>query len=410
MVPEGWKRATLEELGDLLKGRGGPKKDDAEHGIPVIRYGELYTDHREVIRTFRRFVPLDKAPNYAPLREGDVVFASSGETAGEIGQAAVFLGPEPALTSGDTIVFRPGPDVDPHFMGYVSNGPEAKAHKRSSAQGSSVMHVYTRDLKSLELCLPPLPEQRKIAAILSSVDEAIAVTRRVIEQSERVKQGLLQTLMTRGIRHTRFKQTDIGEIPEAWEVVSLEDVAHRGSGHTPSKRHPEYWGGDIRWVSLADSASLDRVYISETDKTITEEGIANSSAVIHPSGTVLVSRDASVGRSAIATRDLAVSQHFIAWQCAPRLHNHFLYYWLQYQKPLFERMAVGSTIKTIGLRFFKTLKIPLPSMVEQERMVEILLGFERCMWNQEAEVDRLQTLKRGLMQDLLTGRVRVQPD
>src|SRR5437667_11326560 len=124
-----------------------------------------------------------------------------------------------------------------------------------------------------------------------------------------------------------YKQTEVGVIPEDWEVVLLDTVANRGSGHTPDKSHPEYWGGDIKWISLQDSDRLDRLYIYDTAAKITPAGIANSSAKIHPEGTVVLSRDAGVGKSAIMKDAMAVSQHFMAWKCGPLLKNHFTYYW-----------------------------------------------------------------------------------
>ena len=125
-----------------------------------------------------------------------------------------------------------------------------------------------------------------------------------------------------------YKQTEVGVIPEDWEVVLLDSVSKRGSGHTPDKKHSEYWGGDIKWISLKDSDRLDAVYIDDTAAKITLAGIAHSSAIMHPAGTVILSRDAGVGKSAIMRDDMAVSQHFMAWQCGPRLNNYFLYYWL----------------------------------------------------------------------------------
>ncbi|MFL2529873.1 MAG: restriction endonuclease subunit S [Candidatus Azotimanducaceae bacterium] len=187
----------------------------------------------------------------------------------------------------------------------------------------------------------------------------------------------------------------------------VDQVAKRGSGHTPSKKHPEYWNGGIRWVSLTDSQSLDAVYIEQTDKEISEQGIANSSAVLHPAGFVFVSRDASVGRSAITKTPMAVSQHFIGWTCGPSLNNHFLYYFLQRHKPQFERIAVGSTIKTIGLGYFKKLRIPVPPLDEQELIAERLLMMDKQEWEAQATLKQLRQTKAGLLQDLLTGTVRV---
>jgi type I restriction enzyme S subunit len=149
-----------------------------------------------------------------------------------------------------------------------------------------------------------------------------------------------------------YKQTEVGVIPEDWGMPLLDSIAKRGSGHTPDKKHPEYWNGPIKWVSLRDSDALDKVFIEETAATITPGGIANSSAVLHPAGTVVLSRDAGVGKSAIMKTEMAVSQHFMAWQCGATLDNIYLYYWLQAAKPEFERIAMGNTIKTIGLPFF----------------------------------------------------------
>lgn len=183
----------------------------------------------------------------------------------------------------------------------------------------------------------------------------------------------------------------------------------RGSGHTPSKSVPSYWNGGVRWVSLADSHRLDQIYIDTTDKEISDLGIANSSAVKHPAGTVILSRDAGVGKSAVLSAEMAVSQHFIAWRCGEDLANLYLYFKLQHMKPSFESIALGSTVKTIGLDFFRKLRIPVPERVEQDKCVEIMLAIESDVRRNETELGKLRLLKSGLMDDLLTGRVRVTP-
>ena len=263
-----------------------------------------------------------------------------------------------------------------------------------------------------EVDLPPVEEQRKIAAILSSVDDAIGASQAVIDQLQVVKKAMMAELLTKGLpgRHTKFKQTELGQVPEAWEVVLLDSVAKRGSGHTPDKKHPEYWDGEIKWVSLKDSWQLDRLYIEDTEAKITPLGIANSSAVEHPPGTVVLSRDAGVGKSAITTGVMAVSQHFMAWVCGPRLDNHFLYYWLQQEKPEFERIAIGNTIKTIGLPYFKALQIPLPPVDEQRAISQILVSADQRLFAEEEAQASRRHLKSALMSVLLTGEVRVRVD
>jgi type I restriction enzyme S subunit len=176
-----------------------------------------------------------------------------------------------------------------------------------------------------------------------------------------------------------------GDVCAGWKVALLDQIAKRGSGHTPNKGYPEYWNGGIKWISLADSRRLDKGLVTESDKEISLAGVRNSSAVIHPAGTVILSRDAGVGKSGVLAQAMAVSQHFIAWDCtaSTELHNWYLYHWLQQQKPEFERMAVGSTIKTIGLPYFKKLKIMLPAFEEQLRMASILSTWDQAIATSE---------------------------
>ena len=204
-----------------------------------------------------------------------------------------------------------------------------------------------------------------------------------------------------------YKQTEVGVIPDDWEEALLDCIAKRGSGHTPDKKHPEYWNGDIKWISLADSSALDRVFIEDTAATVTAQGIANSSAVLHPAGTVVLSRDAGVGKSAIMRTEMAVSQHFMAWRCGPELDNHYLYYWLQNAKPEFERIANGSTIKTIGLGYFRDLKIPKPPVQEQRAIAEALSDIDALLFRLDRLIAKKRDLKQAAMQQLLTGQTRL---
>lgn len=193
-------------------------------------------------------------------------------------------------------------------------------------------------------------------------------------------------------------------------MALLDQVAKRGSGHTPSKDYPEYWNGGIKWISLADSSRLDKGLVTETDKEISTAGVKNSSAVVHPAGTVVLSRDAGVGKSGVLAQDMAVSQHFIAWDCtvSTELHNWYLYHWLQQQKQEFERVAVGSTIKTIGLPYFKKLKITLPPFTEQRRIAHILSTWDEAIAKAERLLESSLKRKRGLTRDLVLGQKRFQ--
>ena len=245
------------------------------------------------------------------------------------------------------------------------------------------------------------PEQQEIADCLSSVDELIAAQARKVDALKTHKKGLMQQLFPReGATQPRLRFPEFDAAAD-WEVQPLESLADRGSGHTPSKNCPEYYGGGIKWVSLADSKRLDGGLIFKTETEISAQGIKKSSAVLHPAGTVLISRDAGVGKSAVMAEPMAVSQHFIVWTChAHLLSNWFLYYQLQEMKPVFERIATGSTIKTIGLPFFKELTIAVPTVAEQQRIAACLSSLDALITAKTQKLEALKTHKQGLMQQL----------
>ena len=204
----------------------------------------------------------------------------------------------------------------------------------------------------------------------------------------------------------RFK-----EFCREWNEILLDDFAQRGSGHTPSKSFPEYYNGDINWISLTDSKRLDNGFIEETNSKITQKGIDNSSAVLHPAGTVLLSRDAGVGKSAVMKHSMAVSQHFIVWRTQDdKSSNWFLYNWLQIMKPHFERMAVGNTIKTIGLPYFKKLKIVTPQYTEQQKIASFLSAVDEKIQQLTKKKALLEQYKKGVMQQLFSGQLRFKDE
>ena len=384
-VPEGWQVRSIGDLVTLQYGKS-PKEVMAEDGqYPVIGTGGV--------------------TGYASSYLYDGCTTVIGRK-GTINKPSYVEGKFWAI---DTTYFGTGyKEAEPKWLYYSLNSFDLSKYN----EASGVPSLGRDTLNAIPLLTPPLPEQQKIAAILSSVDNVIEKTRAQIDKLKDLKTGMMQELLTKGVGsggvpHTEFKDSPVGRIPARWNTELLDKVAARGSGHTPSKSKPEYWNGGIDWVSLSDTSKLDRLYINATTKQVSELGIQNSSAIIHPPGTVVLSRDAGIGKSAITTKEMAVSQHFIAWRCSNRLDNHFLYYLLQFRKPKFESIAMGSTIKTIGLPFFKQLHVPIPPMSEQEAIAGALKSTDLLIFAAERRLDATVAVKKGLMQDLLTAKVRV---
>jgi type I restriction enzyme S subunit len=382
---------------------------DDEDGVPLVRIRDLLAGTTET----------NFNGHYDPLYligPGDILVGMDGDFNIARWKGGTALLNQRMLKIAD----KKSGEIDCRFLFYVL-GPLLKdINNKTSA--TTVKHLSTYDISDAFIPSPPLPQQRKIARILTTVDNLIEKTEALIAKYQAIKQGMMHDLFTRGVDehgHLRppyeqapefYKQSELGWIPKEWEVCLLDEVAIRGSGHTPNKLIGAYWNGGIKWVSLADSDKLDRLFITDTDKNISELGLANSSAVRHRPGTVILSRDAGIGKSAIISEVMAVSQHFMAWFCGPRLINFFLYYWLQHEKPSFEAIAMGSTIKTIGLSFFKKLRIAVPSIAEQRFGSDAVLAVERRLIGMAEELAKYREQKTGLMQDLLTGKVRVKVD
>ncbi|WP_085125264.1 restriction endonuclease subunit S [Tistlia consotensis] len=160
--------------------------------------------------------------------------------------------------------------------------------------------------------------------------------------------------------------------PEGWRWTKLTDVARLETGHTPSRRHPEYWGGDVPWIGIKDATANHGRTIHDTIQHTNELGISNSSARILPANTVCLSRTASVGYVVVMGRPMATSQDFVNWVCAPELDHRFLKYVLLSEQSAFLRFASGTTHQTIYFPEVKAFHICLPSRAEQRAIGHVL--------------------------------------
>lgn len=226
-VPSHWDVHQLGRIGRFSKGSGGTKDDDSDEGVPCIRYGDLYTQHRFFITKSRACVPNARAAAYTPLRYGDVLFAGSGETIDEIGKSAVNLIRGTACCGGDVILFRPSIEIDARFLGYATDCPPAAYQKACMGRGITVMHIYWSDLKYLTVALPPLTEQAAIVRYLDFTEAKIRryvdATRRLIARLEEQRQAMTHLALTRGLRSTAETKPSgvswLGNIPSHWNVM-----------------------------------------------------------------------------------------------------------------------------------------------------------------------------------------------
>jgi type I restriction enzyme S subunit len=395
---EAWKPVTLEEASTPVTERVGERKL-----TPVSISAGIGFVPQSV--KFGRDISGNQYQVYTLVRDGDFVFNKGNSLKFPQGCIYLLQGWGQVAAPNVFICFRLKKGYSNGFYQQCfeqnQHGRQLKRHITSGARSNGLLNISKDTFFGVEIPTPSPAEQQKIAECLSSVDELIAAQARKLDALKTHKRGLMQQLFPReGETQPRLRFPEFQNAGE-WEAKRLEDLAKRRSGHTPSKSYPEYYNGGIKWVSLADSKRLDRGLISATAIEISQQGIENSSAVLLPEGTVLISRDAGIGKSAVMGRPMAVSQHFIAWTCKSRLlSNWFLYHLLQNAKPLFERAATGSTIKTIGLQFFVDLVFRVPLFAEQQRIADCLNSLDDLIGAETHKLEALNEHKKGLMQQL----------
>ncbi|MDX6198993.1 MAG: type restriction enzyme subunit [Actinomycetota bacterium] len=369
--------------------------DPAECAIPWLTLADVWQlrdgSISVVHQTKEKISPLGLA-NSAAVRHpaGSVAFSRTAS----VGFSCI-LGVDMA-TSQDFVTWTCGPKLDPRYLLWALRAERADILRRT--QGSTHKTIYMPDIEQLTIPLRPLDEQRSIVEYLdeetSRLDELLAKKRRLRQLLyERRRSRILDAAEGAASAAPRCPSNSIPWIrsrPSHWREVKLSLVARLGSGHTPSRSRPEWWEDcDIPWVTTGEVSQLrdDRLEIlQETREMISQVGVANSSARVHPAGTVLLSRTAaSAGYSAIMGRDMATSQDIATWTCGDQLRPRFLLLCLRAMRAdLLGRLAMGSTHKTIYMPDISGIRVPLPPVDEQDRIVE-------WAWGELRQVDSMMT-------------------
>ena len=269
--------------------------------------------------------------------------------------------------------------------------------------GSTFKAIKKNDLDQLGIILPPLPEQKKIAEILSTMDQAIEKVNEAIEKTQRLKKGLMQELLTEGIGHKEFKDTEIGRIPKEWMIAELSQIGNVITGTTPSTKVKTYWGKGFPFVTPTDFS--EKKYVDQTERMVTNQGA--ETARIIPKDSIMVVCIASVGEVAMALTECITNQQINTIVCNQGTDRDYVYYIMVFGKSRLKRWAGITTSPIIKKSLFEKFPIPLPPLLEQQKISEILSAVDGRLELLNKRKERLERIKKGLMNDLLTGKVRV---
>lgn len=253
----------------------------------------------------------------------------------------------------------------------------------------------------------PIPaEQRKIASVLSLVQRAIEQQERLIALTTELKKSLMRKLFTEGLRGERQKQTQIGPMPESWEMVELGQIAaiERGKFSHRPRNHPRFYGGSTPFVQTGDVSNCNG-RIESYSQTLNEEGVRISK--VFPSGTILITIAANIGFTGILEFDSACPDSLVGITPNNRVSVDYLQYYLSTQQPEMDRLAPRGTQKNINIQFLKPWPVRLPPQEEQVGIANCLGKVDTKLHNATKKKDALTDLFRTLLHQLMTAQVRV---
>ena len=355
-------------------------------------------------------VPFCSAPkkkiDTCRLKSGDIVFARIGATTGK---SYMINDPPDAVFASYLIRVRAGNDLEPGFLihFFQSRGywQQVDANKHANLKKG----VNGSVLSELLLPLPPLPEQKKIAHILSTVQRAIEAQERIIQATTELKKALMHKLFTEGLRNEPQKQTEIGPVPESWEVAKIGEIAQLKSGGTPSRKNPAYWDdGNINWIKTGE---IDYCKIVRTEEKITKAGLEGSSAKIFPAGTLLIAmygQGVTRGKVAITGIEAATNQACAAIFPLAEVRTKYLYYFLEYNYDTIRSFAHGANQKNLSADLIKSFPIAYPSVADEQKEIADALGIiDRRVTVVLTKKKQLQDLFRTLLHELMTAKIRV---
>lgn len=342
------------------------------------------------------------------IQKGDILFShiNSDPHLGKTGFAERDY--EDLLHGMNLLLIRANPEVfeaeflNRVFQYYRDIGVFISICSRSVNQSS----INQAKLKAVEVPLPPLPEQKKIAHILSTVQRAIEAQEQIIQTTTELKKALMHKLFTEGLRNEPQKQTEIGPVPESWAVVELGEVAkiERGKFSHRPRNEPRFYGGEYPFVQTGDVSNCDG-YVRSYTQTLNEDGLAISK--MFPAGTILITIAANIGFTGILEFDSACPDSLIGITPNESLHTEFLNYYLITQQPEMDRLAPKGTQKNINIQFLKPWPVPLPSFEEQTEIAEAFSATDRKIRLGTQKRNELQDLFRTLLHELMTAKTRV---
>ncbi|MBX6756558.1 restriction endonuclease subunit S [Cupriavidus gilardii] len=409
MTNPNWNWRPLGELFDI--GAGKTMSAAARAGadkVPFLRTSNVLWDEIDLTQVDEMSISSTELVDKS-LKDGDLLVCEGGE----IGRAAVWDGRVPVMSFQNHLHrLRPiQDDVDARFYVYFLQSAFTQLGIFEGAGNKTTIPNLSRNrLAALDVPHPPKPEQQSVAQALAKVREAIAVHDKATSTALELKHAVMNDLFTRGLRGEPHKETEIGLVPESWELAPIG--AHHAvvSGGTPSRGNPAFWsGGTIPW---AKTTEVDYCVITETEEHITPLGLESSAAKMLPAGTLLMAMyGQGITRGKVAILGIEATCNQACAAITPKddaVLPRYLYHFLTWRYEAIRSLAHGGQQQNLNLEIVRDLPVVYPqSKDEQDEIVTILDAIDRKIDLHRAKREVLEELFESLLRKLMTGEIAV---
>ena len=400
-----WKELRLDEVFDISRG-GSPRpiKDfitESNEGYNWIKIGDTKKVDKYIYTTKQK-IKKEGLKKTVLVQEDDFILSNSMS----FGKPYI-MKTEGCIHDGWLLMRRKSKDLSIDYMYYLLSSNVIKSQFKNKAAGSTVQNLNIKLVSTVKALIPSYKEQQKIAEILSTVDAKIKVIDQQITETQELKKGLMQRLLTKGIGHTEFKESPLGEIPVGWEVLKIGEVCQSFAGGTPKRSVEKYYlNGNIPWVK---SGEVDDNDITYTQEFVTELAIEETSTkLIKPNSILVALYGATAGKIGVLKMKACSNQAVLAINSKnENLSNKFIYHYLKNITKLLLDLCQGSGQPNLSKKIIDNVFIPIPSVKEQQKIADILSAVDEKLDVLSEKKTTYQELKKGLMQQLLTGKVRV---
>lgn len=398
-IPDDWEVRTINSFCSVKTGPFGSMlhaEDYVAKGTPIVT-----TEHFKngILPLVGKDIPqvgiedLKRMSSYT-LTKDDIVFSRVGSV--DI-NALVTVRQKGWLFSGRVLRVRPFKQTDSLYLHYGLLKHSVRSDIVSRAVGLTMASINTKILGETELSLPPLNEQHSIASALTSIDNLISSLGKLIEKKKNIKQGAMQQLLSGKIR--------LKEFTEPWVYRKISEIATTSSGGTPSRSIPNYYYGDIKWFTTIE---LKDNYLYDSVEYITREALNNSSAKMFSANTILMAMyGATIGKLGVLKEPSTTNQACCAIKCND-IVEIFLFYILLYNRKSIIEKGCGAGQPNISQAIVNELSFLVPPCEkEQQAIANILSKMDNEITALEAKRAKYEAIKQGMMQQLLTGKIRL---